>query len=132
MQISFAVVIGLLASSISAIPTSHRSSHKVTVQLINDSTGASGSASIPLNHKKKDISHLFGHTNIASHGRILASSVQLTKIVQGGFCTIWDAHHRVIANLNDRDTFDDLDGNPDAAEPIHLNGATIACGKEYA
>ncbi|EEQ90376.1 hypothetical protein RJZ56_001965 [Blastomyces dermatitidis] len=132
MQISFAVVLGLLATSISATPTrrSTQRSHSVRVQLTNDLTGRSGSKMIPLDNKPRDVVELFGDTHVVSHGHLLASSVQLTKIARGGYCTIKDQHDALIADINYRDTFEDLDDDRDEAKPRDMRGTVITCGKE--
>ncbi|KKZ67255.1 hypothetical protein EMCG_07060 [[Emmonsia] crescens] len=129
MQISFAVVIGLLATSISAIPTRHQQSSEehVTVQFTNDLTGASASASIQISGRGLKISHLLKDTNIDSHGKIVASSIQMTKIVQGVHCYMTDHHDKNIADITDTHTFSDLDGNPNAAKPIRIEKAHILC-----
>ncbi|OJD26590.1 hypothetical protein ACJ73_02029 [Blastomyces percursus] len=132
MQISFAVVLGLLATSISATPTPRRTrgSHSVRVQLTNDLTGCWGSKVIPLDNKPRDVVELFGDTRVVSHGQLLASSVQLTKIARGGYCSIKDQHGALIADINHRDTFEDLDGDRDEAKPRDMRGTVITCGKQ--
>ncbi|OJD13211.1 hypothetical protein AJ78_06303 [Emergomyces pasteurianus Ep9510] len=131
MHISFAVIVGLLATSISAIPTpqiSNRDSRHVLVQITNDMTGASGTVELPLDGQKKPVADLFGNTNIASGGQILATSVQFTKIIQGGTCIFVDGVDTVFAHINDRQTFDDLDGDRSTARPVDLRGTFIKCG----
>ncbi|KLJ08707.1 hypothetical protein EMPG_15861 [Blastomyces silverae] len=131
MQISFAVVLGLLATSISATPTPRvtRAHHNVRVQLTNDLTGRSGSKTIPLDNQARDVVELFGDTRVVSHGQLLASSVQLTKIARGASCTIKDQQNALIAEINYRDTFEDLDGDRTEAKPRDMRGTVITCGK---
>ncbi|PGH02576.1 hypothetical protein GX51_04603 [Blastomyces parvus] len=131
MQISFAVALGLLATSISATPTpiTARSSHSVRVQLTNDLTGRWGSVMVPLDNQRRDVVELFGKTRVYSHGALLASSVQLTKIARGGYCTIKDQHGSLIADIDDRDTFEDLDGDRSEAKPVDMKGTVITCSK---
>ncbi|PGH15566.1 hypothetical protein AJ79_02348 [Helicocarpus griseus UAMH5409] len=131
MHSSLALVFGLLATSISAIPTGSidtRQNHEVVFQLSNDKSGANGSKPIALDHEPKGVIELFKDTPVFVDGTVYATSAQLTKIVAGAHCTIQKDSH-VIAEVNDRATYADLDGNPKQAIPVNLGGAFISCWK---
>ncbi|GLB08242.1 hypothetical protein AtubIFM57258_004130 [Aspergillus tubingensis] len=117
-----AVLIALLATSVSAgpiIPT-------VTIALANDQTGAQGSAAVPADGSVQSISALYGNTGVGSGGVVKASSAQLTNFQANTNCVITN-YGSVLATLNSRNTYVDLDGNPSAAQPVDLSAATVKC-----
>ncbi|KAK2787939.1 hypothetical protein FQN52_004352 [Onygenales sp. PD_12] len=133
MHSSLALVFGLLATSISALPTAPiitaRDVTHVTVQLTNDQTGLSSSKAIPLDYVKRPIIEVFAGTPIITEGDAFASSTQLTDFVADVRCEFVGIYDDVLVELTDRATFADLDGNPDAATPITLKNYRIACAK---
>ncbi|OAX83671.1 hypothetical protein ACJ72_01960 [Emergomyces africanus] len=124
MQISFAVVLGLLTTSISAIQIPRANNFlAVAVQLTNSFTGNSATLPIPLDGIARGISNLFGDTPVAEGGKVLASSATLVKL--GGICTISDPSG-IIAVLSDQSPFANLsDGT--TGEPRDLSEAYIVC-----
>ncbi|KAK2799922.1 hypothetical protein FQN50_008315 [Emmonsiellopsis sp. PD_5] len=132
MHSSIALVFGLLATSISALPTAPitaRDATQVTLQLTNDQTGLSGSKPIPLDYVKRPIVEVFAGTPIVANGDALASSTQLTDFVADVRCSFVAPNDDVLVELTDRVTFADLDGNPDTATPISLKDVRITCAK---
>ena len=104
----------------------YNNSSNLTVQLSNDKTGATGSATIQANGVDQSVVALFGNTPVGAGNHVVASSAQLTNFPQGVFCIIKQGETPV-GILNFKKTFADLDGNPDVATPVNLDGAVLNC-----
>ena len=130
MKTTLAVILGLLATSISAAPSMKKARQTfslVTVQLANDQSGANAAVTIAADGTARSIDDLFGNSAVGSNGaNVFASSAQLTAFQQDTACTI-TLNGAVIANLNPQQTFVDLDGNPNALTPIDLDGGVLTC-----
>ncbi|EEH07971.1 predicted protein [Histoplasma capsulatum G186AR] len=129
MHISIVIILSLLTVFTSAVP-SRRSNNEVKVQIVNNRTGRSVSKTIPLDNQKRDVAQLFGTGPLISDGKFLASSVQLTRLARGGLCQITDKNDQIIAEIDECNTYDDLDGDHQIANPIDMKGSVIVCGKE--
>lgn len=130
MKTTFAIIAGLLATSISAAPSikkARQTFNVVTVQLSNDQSGANAAVTIAADGAPRSIDDLFGNTAVGSNGaNVIATSTQLTAFQQDTACTI-TLNGAIIANLNAQQTFVDLDGNPNALTPINLDGGVLTC-----
>jgi hypothetical protein len=122
MQTSIiALTVAFLATTIAAAPAPAQ----VQVQLANDQSGANANAQVLADGQPKSVKALYGNTSVGRSGSVIASSAQLTAFPQGTFCVI--ANQGRSTNLNYRQTFADLDGNPDKSVPVNLDTATITC-----
>ncbi|PLB46348.1 hypothetical protein P170DRAFT_362060 [Aspergillus steynii IBT 23096] len=120
-----AIVFSLLAASVFAAPVEERAL-QVTVSLANDQSGANAGVQFPADGNNRSIRTLYGNTPVGAGGTVLASSAQLTAFPQTINCVIRN-NGAVIATLTAQRTFADLDGNPNAAIPVNLNGGVINC-----
>ncbi|RAK96025.1 uncharacterized protein BO80DRAFT_417653 [Aspergillus ibericus CBS 121593] len=117
-----AILVSLLATSVAAGPVVTT----VTIALANDQTGAQGSAAIPADGSEQSIQNLYGNTGVGTSGVVKASSAQLTNFQQTTNCVI-KKYGSVLATLTAQRTYADLDGNPNAAQPVDLSGAVVRC-----
>ncbi|RAH65271.1 uncharacterized protein BO66DRAFT_405727 [Aspergillus aculeatinus CBS 121060] len=123
------IIASILIAAVSAAPAPvdiEARVNSVTVSLANDQSGANAGVPIPGDGVTRSIQTLYGGTSVGSSGKVLASSAQLTNFAQWSSCNIVNGG-RSIAYLNSQRTFADLDGNPNAATPVDLSGATITC-----
>ncbi|EEH21088.1 hypothetical protein PABG_03319 [Paracoccidioides brasiliensis Pb03] len=129
MYISFVIILGILTTFISALPAGDSKGHdQVTVQLINDRTGAWGSVRIRLDNKPKNVVDLFQKKPVFSDGTVKATSMQMTRIIAGAHCRIEDEKtKKTIMEIDDRKTFDNVDGSDSKVPVINLKGSTICC-----
>jgi hypothetical protein len=137
MKTTFAILSALFAASttLAAPAGGHQTppsyapstSQTATVSFINDQTGANAPIVAPLDGTVISISGALISTPLGASGTVLASSAQFIQFPQGAACAITAADGQIITNLNDQKTFADLDGNPDAAVPVNLTGATLIC-----
>lgn len=129
MKFTTSIMSALLgaASIVSAVPldssntlTRRQAVPDVTVQLANDQSGANWAATFAADGSVHSINALYGSA-------IWASSAQLVNFPQNIVCFFSDANWNVFADLTTQKTFVDLDGNPDVATPISLDGAFVYC-----
>ncbi|KAJ5338202.1 hypothetical protein N7541_010187 [Penicillium brevicompactum] len=81
-----------------------------TVQLANDHSGANANVAVPLDGVKRPIQELWGHTAVAQHGLVFASSAQLTAFDQTTVCKITE-ESGVIATLTAEKTWVSVGGH---------------------
>lgn len=98
-----------------------------TVSFSNDQSGRNAPIVAPLDGTTISISQYLADTPICAGGHCLASSAYFVAFPQGASCAITAADGHLIAGLDDQRTFADLDGNPAAATPISLDGASLRC-----
>jgi hypothetical protein len=133
MKTTFAIISALfVASSAIAAPAGGpqippATSQTVTVSFSNDQTGRNAPITAPLDGTVISISSYLANSPLYNNGQVAASSAYLVAFPQGAACAITAADGHIITNLNDQKTFVDLDGNPNAAIPVSLNGATLTC-----
>lgn len=125
MQFTFVTVFSLLAAAVIAAPTTGAPA-TTTVQLSNDQSGRNAAAVIPLDGVPRLVDSLFRNSAVDNNGLITATSSQLTQVINGVAC-VFAFNGAVIGTLNDQHTFVDLDGNPNAAIQVVLNGVTLQC-----
>lgn len=107
----------LLTTSVSANPVK-----SVTIQLANDQSGANANVKIPADGKERSVEALWGHTSVAQHGVVYATSAQLTAFQQDTVCTISKEPH-LDAMLNSRQTWVSLKHG----SLVNLKGAFVEC-----
>jgi hypothetical protein len=137
MKTTFAIISALFAASTTLAapaggpqypPTSApATSQTATVSFINDQSGANAPIVAPLDGTVISLSNALINTSLGASGQVLATSAQFVAFPQGAACAITAANGQIITNLNDQKTFADLDGNPNAAVPVNLAGATLTC-----
>ncbi|KAJ5901390.1 hypothetical protein N7504_007384 [Penicillium tannophilum] len=123
MQITTAtaLVFSLLSSTGLAAPKGPPA-YTATIQLANDQSGANANVVIPVDGVKRPVQELWGHTSLAQHGLVFASSAQLTVIEQTTVCTFTEELHHLTASLNAEDTYVTL-GKP----VVDLCSAYVVC-----
>ncbi|KAJ6088236.1 hypothetical protein N7486_009497 [Penicillium sp. IBT 16267x] len=117
-----ALIFSLLSSTGLAVPAKGPPAHTATIQLANDQSGANANVVIPVDGVKRPVQGLWGHTSLAQHGLVFASSAQLTAFEQTTVCTFTEELHHLTASLNAKDTFVTL-GKP----VIDLCSAYVVC-----
>ncbi|KAJ5768767.1 hypothetical protein N7520_003326 [Penicillium odoratum] len=90
--ISTTFIFSLLASALAA-PT--KGPHTATIQLANDHSGANADIIIPVDGVKRPVQELWGHTAVAEHGLVFASSAQLTATEQTTVCKFIEEKHPI-------------------------------------
>ncbi|KAE8355682.1 hypothetical protein BDV28DRAFT_145870 [Aspergillus coremiiformis] len=126
MKTTFAVIVSLLAASISAAPLDARGPSQVTLALSNDQTGANAGVTFAADGTDRSIKTLYGSTSVGTSGSVLASSAQLTAFPQTISCVIKN-NGAQITTLTAQNTFVDLNGNPASNAPINLDNGTVNC-----
>lgn len=86
-----------------------------TVQLANDHSGANANVNIPVDGEKRSVQELWGHTAVAEHGLVFASSTQLTAFKQTTSCTFTKGD-KVEATLNAQKTWASFGGVVDLCD----------------
>ncbi|KAJ5376546.1 hypothetical protein N7509_013432 [Penicillium cosmopolitanum] len=89
-------------------------------QLANDQSGANSNVAVPVDGKKRPVQELWGHTAVAKHGLVFASSAQLVAFQQTTVCTITE-EPRVDVTLDAKKTWASFGG------VVDLCAAYIVC-----
>ncbi|PGH32297.1 hypothetical protein GX50_04892 [[Emmonsia] crescens] len=128
MQIFSTIVIGLLTTSISAIPIRSKSSDAFAVLFENQFTGAAALVNIIPESSPSLIIALLEDTKMGLFREIVATRVELLSDNDGGaYCIITNEDGDIIADINSANTISDLDDNPNAIEPVPITFHHIVC-----
>ncbi|KAJ5667588.1 hypothetical protein N7507_003452 [Penicillium longicatenatum] len=122
MQFTTTALAYLFAATGLAAPTNGPPAYTATIQLANDQSGANANAVIPVDGVKRPVQELWGHTSLAKHGLVFASSAQLTAFEQTTVCTFTEELHHLTASLDAEDTYVTL-GKP----VVDLCSAYVVC-----
>ncbi|CAI7678615.1 unnamed protein product [Penicillium pancosmium] len=102
-----------LAATVSASTFQARDTEPVTLALSNDLTRSYATAQIATDGLKHSIGVLFAGSPLAT-------------VPNGIHCEITNGG-ATIASFTERNTYADLDGNPNQAVPVNLSSARVAC-----
>ena len=133
MQFTITAITALMAASTAfALPAGGPQAppaQTATVSFSNDQSGRNAPVVAPLDGTTVSISQYLASTPICGNGsgHCEASSAYFVAFPQGANCAITAADGHLIAGLDAQRTFADLDGNPAAATPISLDGASLRC-----
>jgi hypothetical protein len=128
MKTTFAIISALFAASTTlAAPLAAGAPavQTATVSFNNDQSGRNAPIVAPLDGTVISISAALANSPLYVNGAVTATSAQFVAFPQGAACVI--NNNGAIVTLNSQKTFVDLDGNPNAAVPVNLNGATLQC-----
>ncbi|CAI7651676.1 unnamed protein product [Penicillium manginii] len=111
-----------LFSSISlAAPAEGAWRTTATIQLANDQSGANANVAVPVDGVKRPVQELWGHTAVAKHGLVFASSAQLVAFQQTTVCTITQ-EPRIHVTLDAEKTWASIGGGV-----VDLCAAYVVC-----
>jgi hypothetical protein len=118
-----ALACALLSASGLAYPNAGGWKTTATIQLANDQSGANANVAVPVDGVKRSVEELWGHTAVAQHGLVFASSAQLTAFDQTTVCTITEEPHLSVT-LDAEKTWVSLGGH---GHPVDLCSAFVVC-----
>ncbi|KAJ5937042.1 hypothetical protein N7466_003492 [Penicillium verhagenii] len=122
MHFTTTFLISALASTGLAAPTNGPPAHTATIQLANEHTGANANVIIPVDGVKRPVQELWGHTTVANHGLVFASSAQLTAFEETTVCTFTEEKRDLEVALDSEETYAEL-GKP----VVDLCAAWVVC-----
>ncbi|KAJ5587988.1 uncharacterized protein N7459_003753 [Penicillium hispanicum] len=119
-----ALALAFLSTSVFAAPTPTPQAGReitATIQLANEESGAYADVTLPVDGVKRPVQELWGHTAVAQHGLVFASSAQLTAFEQTTVCTFTE-EPRLSATVDADKTWTSLGGSV-----VELCDAFVTC-----